>query len=270
MAQFGKLLVAALFLATLAGCSRSDGNKLIIIGSSTLAPVISEVAAAYEKREGVRVDVQSGGSGRGIVDVRAGLADIGMVSRALKPDEADLDSYTVALDGVAFIVNRDNPVAELTKEQIIALYKGQTRNWRQLGGPDLAITVVHKAAGRATQEVFLDYLDLTNDMVMPSMVIGENQEGVRVVAGNRGAIAYVSVGAAEYEAAHGAAIRLLPLAGVAASTEALREGRYPMHREVNLVTRGPATGIVKSFVEFANAPSARSFYDQYGFVPASR
>ena len=79
-----------------------------------------------------------------MTDARAGLADIGLVSRALKPDESDLLAHTIALDGVGVIVHRSNPVGALKLEQLRALYTGQVRNWRELGGLDRAVTVVNQ------------------------------------------------------------------------------------------------------------------------------
>ncbi len=87
----------------------------MLSGSSTVAPLAAEIGKRFESlHPGVRVDVQTGGSSRGINDARAGLADIGMASRALKASEGDLSSFTIALDGISVIVNRSNPAASLS------------------------------------------------------------------------------------------------------------------------------------------------------------
>ncbi|HYI01465.1 substrate-binding domain-containing protein, partial [Hyalangium sp.] len=108
----------ALLLLAVTGCkSEKSGqaSKLTLTGSSTIAPLMSEVAKRFEAQNpGIRVDVQTGGSSRGASDARQGLADIGMVSRDLKADEADLEAHAIALDGVAIIVHGTNPITSLT------------------------------------------------------------------------------------------------------------------------------------------------------------
>ena len=89
-------------------------EKLVLTGSSTVAPLAAEIGKRFESlHPNVRVDVQTGGSSRGINDARAGLANIGMASRALKENEADLLSFTIALDGISMIINQANPVTSL-------------------------------------------------------------------------------------------------------------------------------------------------------------
>ena len=106
-------------------------NKLSLTGSSTVAPLALEIAKRFEQNNaGVRIDVQTGGSGRGLADARSSAADLGLVSRALKPEESDLQSFTIALDGIAVILHKTNPVRVLSKEQIIAIYTGQIQNWK--------------------------------------------------------------------------------------------------------------------------------------------
>jgi len=246
-------------------------NKLVITGSSTVAPLVLEIAKRFEKRNpGVRIDVQSGGSSRGIADARSGMAQIGMVSRQLKPDERDLFPATVAMDGVGIIVHRSNPLKALTDKQIIAIYTGQVHNWREVGGPDRAITVVNKAEGRSTLELFLHYLGLKNSQIKAQVVIGDNQQGIKTVAGNPGAIGYVSIGAAEFEERQGTSIRLLPLGKVEATVSNVRDGHFPLSRPLNLVTRGKATGLARRFIDFACASDVHDLVTAQFFVPLGR
>ncbi len=244
-------------------------QKLIVTGSSTIAPLVAELGKRFEElHPGVEVDVQTGGSSRGINDARQGLADIGMVSRALKPDEGDLQAYTIALDGVCMITNRANPVTALNREQIIAIYTGRIDNWSEMGGPDRSITVVNKAEGRSTLELFLTHFGLKNSDVKPDVVIGDNQQGLKTVAGNVGAIGYVSIGSAEYDATHDRPIRLLPIDGIEASVSAVKRGIFPLSRPLNLVTREPAAGLVLVFIEFARSEATHAIVEQQFFIPA--
>jgi phosphate transport system substrate-binding protein len=246
-------------------------DRLTLTGSSTVAPLALEIGKRFERRHpGVRVDVQTGGSSRGIADARSGLADIGMVSRALKPEEKDLRPYTIALDGIGIILHRDNPVATLSDEQVKAIYTGRITNWRALGGRDTRITVVNKAEGRSTLELFLHYFALKNSAIRPQVVIGDNQQGIKTVAGNPGAIGYVSIGSAEFEAVHGTPIRLLPTAGVAASVDNVRNGGFPLSRPLNLVTRGAPSALAQRFIDFARSEAVDDLIQAHYFVPPGR
>lgn len=243
-------------------------NRLVITGSSTIAPLVLEIAKRFEKQHpGVRIDVQSGGSSRGIADTRSRLAHIGMVSRTLKPDEHDLTAATIAMDGIGLIVHRSNPVKSLTDKQITAIYTGQVRNWRAVGGADRVITVVTKAEGRSTLELFLHYLGLKNSQIRAQVVIGDNQQGIKTVAGNPGAISYVSIGTAEFEERQGTPIRLLPLGDDAATVRNVREGHFPLSRPLNLVTKGPAKGLARRFIDFACAGDVHDLVEAQFFVP---
>jgi len=243
-------------------------GKLVITGASTLAPLIAEIGKRFESLyPGVRIDVQSGGSSRGVADTRQGLSDIGMVSRAMKEDERDLSAFPVARDGVCPILHQENPVQALTDEQVISIYTGKIANWKAVGGTDAPITVVNKAEGRSTLEVFLHYFKLKNVDIKAQVVIGDNEQGVKTVAGNRNAIGYVSIGTAEYDTAHGVPIKLLPIGGIAASTESVQKGVFPLSRTLHLVTRSASSGLAKAFIEYTQSKAVHDLIKQQYFVP---
>lgn len=262
----------AAFVATagllLAGCSRDVSERLAVTGSSTVAPLVTVIAERFEAAHpGVKIDVQAGGSSRGIADVRLGLAKLGMVSRALKGEEGDLAAVTIAHDGIAMIVHRDNPVGALTGEQIVAIYTGKLRNWKDVGGADAPISVVNKAEGRSTLELFLSHFKLETPAIRADVVIGDNQQGIKTVAGNPQAIGYVSIGSAEFEAMRGTPIRLLPLDGVEATTAHVAQGDFPLSRPLNLVHRGELKGIAREFVAFATSLEVHNLVTGQYFVP---
>jgi phosphate transport system substrate-binding protein len=245
-------------------------KKLIVTGSSTVAPLVSEIARRFESmNNGVRIDVQTGGSSRGINDVRNGIANIGMVSRTLKSNETDLQAFPIALDGISVIIHASNPVITLNQQQIIDIYTGRLTNWKSVGGRDARITVVNKAEGRSTLELFLDYSKLKNSEMKPHIIIGDNPQGIKTVAGNIDAIGYVSVGAAEFEINYGAPIKLLPLDGVDASVANVRRGIFPLSRSLNLITRTAPQGLVRDFIEFARSTQAHDLVEAQYYVPVS-
>ncbi|MDQ3268731.1 MAG: phosphate ABC transporter substrate-binding protein [Pseudomonadota bacterium] len=267
-------------LTWLIGCSAAQdqasapgglSGRLTLSGSSTVAPLAGEIGKRFEAlHPGVRVDVQSGGSARGIADARRGTADIGMASRALKPEESDLAGHAIALDGISLIVHRDNPVAELTAAQVVGIYTGTIGNWSAVGGNDAPITVVNKADGRSTLELFLAHFGLAAEAIRPSVVIGDNQQGVLTVAGDPDAIGYVSIGSAQYEVDSGRAIRLLPMDGIAPSVESVRDGSFPLSRQLTLVTLGAPSPLETAFIEFARSRPMRDVVEAQHFVPVSQ
>jgi len=258
------------FLIMLSGASTlhaKENTRLVLTGSSTVAPLALEMAKRFEKTHpGVRIDVQTGGSSRGVADARAGRADIGMASRALKQSESDLLSYTIALDGITIILNKGNPIKTLSNDQLRDIYTGKTKNWNQVGGRDTRITVVNKAEGRSTLELFLHHLALKNSDIKASVIIGDNQQGIKTVSGNPGAIGYVSVGAAEFEAGYGTSIKLLPMGGVDATVEAIKLRRFPLSRPLNFITKQKPQGMIEKFILFAQSTLVNDLIEEQYFV----
>lgn len=251
--------------------SESLQGKIVLTGSSTVAPLAAEIGKRFESEHAeVRVDVQSGGSSRGIADARQEVADIGMISRSLKEEEQDLQAFTIARDGIGIILHQDNPLQSLTDQQVVDIYTGKLDNWQEVGGKDATITVVNKAEGRSTLELFLDYFKLNNRDIKAQVVIGDNQQGIKTVAGNANAIGYVSIGTAEYSADNGVPIKLLPVGGVAATTENVQNGTFPLARSLNLVTKTQPEGLNKEFVEFARSPKVKDIVEEQHFVPLSK
>jgi len=268
-----------LFVLAVAGgaCSHStqqagsEQRRLVLTGSSTIAPLALEIGKRFESiHESVRVDVQTGGSSRGIADATRGTADIGLASRTLRESETGLVVYQIAWDGIGIIVNAANPVSSLSNQQVIDIYTGAINRWKEVGGNDAPILVVNKAEGRGTLEVFLHYFKLENEAIQADVVIGDNEQGIKTVAGNVGAIGYVSIGTAEYDVGHGVAVKILPADGVPASTKTLAKGSYPIARPLNLLTRGEATGLAREFIDYCRSEAVHDLIEAQYFVPLAR
>jgi ABC-type phosphate transport system substrate-binding protein len=159
----------ALVLVTLTGCGRGGasggGDTVVISGSTSVQPFIEVLAEYYEKTHGGSpVDVQGGGSSAGIIAAQRGMADIGMSSRGLRGDELESRHVTIARDGLALVVNQDNPVSDLTLEQIRAIYTREITNWSQIYPNWLEITgarnddihVVTREEGSGTRGAFTE------------------------------------------------------------------------------------------------------------------
>ncbi len=261
-----KPIACGIAVMGLVACGTND--SITLTGSSTVAPVASEIAKRYEDANpDVRVNVQTGGSSQGIADARSGVADIGMASRSLVEEESDLTAHTIAQDGITVIVNAENSVTSLSKDEIIDIYTGEIENWEEVGGENAPITVVNKADGRATLEVFLDYLDLSSQDIVADQIIGDNEQGIQAVAGNSSAIAYVSIGTAEFHSDDGTPISLVALNGIEPSSEAVSQGEFPISRPLNLVTKGEPTGLSQDFITFAQSSQVHDTIQEQFFVP---
>jgi phosphate transport system substrate-binding protein len=243
--------------------------RITVTGASTIAPLMADIAKAHDARNpNVRTDVQAGGTSRAFTDVRQGSAQIGMVSRALYDDEKDFDRVLLGRDGIAMVVHKSNPLQKLTKAQVIDIYTGKTRNWSELGGPNLPITVVSKAEGRSTLEVFTGYFGVPYRSIKAHSIVGDNQQEITTIAGNRGAIGYVSIGSAEYEQKRGSPIKLLQLDNFIPSAQTVADGSYPISRELNLIYRKPLAREALSLLEYARSAEAKKLVTDHFFIPA--
>ena len=249
-------------------------GRLVITGSSTIAPLAQEIARRFEKQHsGVRIDVQTGGSSRGIRDASTGAADIGMSSRELKPEESKLlNASVIAWDGVAFVVHQDNKINTLSDDQLRQIYTEQVKNWSALGGADARVVVSNRAEGRSELDLVCKYLGLEAGQIQADIVDGETQQALKSVIGNRKAITYVSVGAAQDAARRGEPVKLLPLKGVAASSKSVQSGKFPLARPLIMMVskqRNENARLVKAFLKFASSEKVADAAVRLGYVPNS-
>lgn len=242
---------------------------MTITGSSTVAPLVADAAKRYEESHpGVRIEIQSGGSSRGIADATSGVADLGLVSRALKDEETEtLFAHRLATDGVGVVVHQDNPVTRLDKTQLIDLYTKKISNWSEVGGKDAPIVVANKAEGRSTLEVFVAYLGLDNADVKADLVVGENLHVINSVVSNPNTIGYVSIGTATAEAGAGTPIKLLVTDGVIPTMESVQDGSFPITRPLHLVTDAETSPAAKAFLDYLLSAEIHDLIEKHFFVP---
>ncbi len=263
--------VVAVALVLYFGIGQSVGSKRYLIdGSSTIAPILTETVVHLEKQKpGLKIDVQTGGSTRGIVDTHDGLNSAGMASRDLSPEEQEgLAIYTIAYDGVSMIVHADNPIEGLTSDQVREIYTKKIGAWDALGGNTGEIHVINKAEGRGTLEVFLEHFGLENNQIKADAVVGDNAQGVRLVAGDPQAIGYVSIGEALSSKERGVPIKLLAQDGVEPNPETVADGSYPVRRTLNLLFRGKPDDTGEEILALLGSDEGHKIIRGLGFVPA--
>ncbi|MEL6552873.1 MAG: phosphate ABC transporter substrate-binding protein [Cyanobacteria bacterium J06621_11] len=257
---------------TLQACSQSANQKtqLLLTGSSTVAPLIAEIAEQYEQNHPeVTIEVKTGGSNQGIEDVRSGKNDIGMISRSPKAEEEDLQVFTIAQDGIGLIVHQSVPIERLERQTVIDIFTGKITSWKALGGADRPIEVLSKTSNHSTVGLFADYFGLDVEDIQPTHFIGDNTEILETVLENPDAIGYISIGAGEYSIVHGMPLKMLPLEGVAATIKQVSQGNFPLSRPLNLLTKELPSGLTKDFIDFAISPDVHDIIERQAFIPAA-
>ncbi len=266
-------------LAVLGACSQNDGDleqRLKLAGSTTVEPAALDGAVAFEANNpSVSITVRGGGSSIGVRGVGYGALHLGMTSRSLKDKEVDrwptLVPTVVGRDGVAIVVGHDvaEAVPKLTSEQVAGMWRGSLTNWSEVGGPDLPIVVFDKEMGRGTRDVFAKAILGSTDAEAPGMagIVGENEEVLAAIAENPGAVSILSTGWQSTEV-----VGLSIDAGGGAippSPENVASGKYPITRNLNLVTDGEPDGLAASFIAYMLSPPGQKHLADHGYTPIS-
>jgi phosphate transport system substrate-binding protein len=262
-------LAAVALVLGLAGCQPMPPGRqnVVVTGSAIMAPLVQQIADRFEKSHaGVRIDVQTATSDRGVGDTQRGLADIGMVARELRPAEMDLHSHPIARDGLCLIVHQSNPLTSLTREQVVRIYTRQITRWKQLDGPDLTILPVSQAEGHALLTLFQERFNLRAGQIQAERTVNSSAECMHLVARQPEAIGYVAV-SAWAGPNRDPGVRALDYEGVAATLANVRNGSYPLSRPLFLVTQQEPTGAVKDFLDFAASPAVADLLEKHHFVP---
>lgn len=271
------MVVAVLLVAALTGCGTTNtdtpkdngqvSGTVSTDGSTSMEKVIGFLSEAYmEENSAVKVTYNPTGSGSGIKAVQAGSCDIGLASRDLKPEEAtDLNGTVVAIDGIAMIVNKENPVKDLTIEQIAALYKGEITNWSEVGGADAPVVLIGREAASGTRDGFESITD-TEDACKYNQELTSTGDVVQTVSSNPNAIGYASLASVKDS------VKLISVEGVTPSTETIQNGSYKIQRNFVMVTKKNAelSPAAKSFFEFATSSAADEWIIEAGAVPVKR
>lgn len=270
-----KMLVSILVLgALLVGCSGSGGGEksksIEVVGSTSVSPIMEKEAEVFQtNNSGTLVNVQSVGSSAGIKAVGDGTADVGMSSRELKEEEkAGLDETVIAFDGIAVVVHKDNQVADLTKEDVIKIYKGEITNWKDVGGKDADIVVISREEGSGTRGAFEELLELegekegkTISLVSEDALIADGNGAVKQnVSSKEGAIGYLSLGSIDET------LKSVKVDGVEASVENVKNKTYAIQRPFILLTKGELSAEVKALIDFVLSEEGQKIVTEEGYI----
>jgi phosphate transport system substrate-binding protein len=246
----------------------SPARPLVVTGSSTMYPLMTDIARRFESlNPGVSIEVRSVGTGKGIAELREGVSDIAMVSRQLIDKERELFSFALCQDGAAIVVHRSNPLKGLSRQQLSDVLTGKVTDWKQLGVRAGAVRVAWRMEGQAIPELIQQHLKLKPEQIRSEVAFFENADAVAFVANERNAITVAALGVAERSAKSGAPIKLLAYGGVPASTRAVREHRYSLSRPLILVTRSLPEDLQKRLVDYSVSRAVNDLHEKHGFVP---
>lgn len=267
------LIPLALVLA-LAGCggnaaSGSSGKTTVTVaGSTTVLPIAEIAAEKFEAKTGDQVLVSGLGSSAGIEAVISGTADIASSSRDLTKEEAshELVSTVIAHDGIAIIVNDANPVRNVTLDQLRDIYAGRISNWKQLGGPDLAIQLVNRDEASGTREAFRSIVMRGVEFDRSAAVLPGTGQVRDVVSRSKGAIGYISIGFVKSDYAT-TTVRTLTVNGVEATEDNVSNGTYPISRDLYFFTNGDPQGASYQYIKFVLSDQMAKTIEEAGYIP---
>lgn len=268
------LCAAVVALSLFAGCGQkandngtTTGGTVSTDGSTSMEKVIGALGESFmEANSGTTFTYNPTGSGSGIQAVSEGRCDIGLSSRALKDDEkaSGLKETIVALDGIAIIVNPQNPVKDLSLEQIAKIYTGEITNWKDVGGEDAGIVLIGREAGSGTRDGFESITD-TKDACQYRQELTSTGDVITTVSQNPNAIGYASLAAIKDS------VKALTVNGVAPTEATVKDGTYLVQRPFVLVTKeGVALSeTAQKFFDFATSADAASIISAAGAVPVA-
>lgn len=235
-------------------------------GSTSMKNVIAALTEGFAEAEpGVTVSYDPTGSGAGITGATDKTLDIGLSSRALKDDEkADVEGTTIALDGIAIIVNNASKVEDLTVDQLKQMFTGEITNWSEVGGDDGEIVLIGREAGSGTRDGFESIVDV-KDSCKYAQELTATGAVISAVEANPLAIGYASLSAV------GDTVKMVTVGGVECSEETVKDGSYEVQRPFVFVTNKSVTlsEQAQAFFDFATSADAADLIRTAGAVPVN-
>lgn len=280
---FAGAAVCALLAASLAGCGSSNASTsgsasaqestgalsgtISTNGSTSMEKVIGTLSEAFMgDNSGVTITYDATGSGTGIESAKNKSCDVGLSSRALKDSETGLKSITVALDGIAIIVNADSGVSNLSLQQISDIFTGKITNWSEIGGSDLEISCIGRESGSGTRDGF-ESITGTKDSCKLDQELTSTGAVITAVSSSKNAIGYASLSSVEGKTG----VKTVTVDGVACSEATVLDGSYKIQRPFNFIVSEDAqlSPAAQAFIEFATSKDAAALIREAGAVPTT-
>ena len=261
-------VASLMFVTSLTGCGeKAMSGKVATDGSTSMEKVIGALGEAFEgENSGVTFTYNPTGSGTGITAVSEDRCDIGLSSRALKDEETakGLKGTILAYDGIAVIVNNENPVKDLTIETIAKIYTGEITNWKDVGGNDAEIVLIGREANSGTRDGFESVVGV-EEQCLYRQELTATGDVISAVAGNPNAIGYASVTSVKDT------VKALKVEGVTPNEDTIKNGTYKIQRPFVLVTKEDTklSDTAQAFFDFCLSEEAKDIITNAGVVPAN-
>ena len=270
------VLLSVLMVLELSACSNNTAqtNKteegalsgsISLSGSTSMEKVCEALAETFmEEYKDITVTVEYTGSGAGIESVTNGMCDIGNSSRNLKDSEKEkgVVENIIAIDGIAVIVNPASEVENLTKDELIKIYTGEIKNWKELGGKDENIVVLGREAGSGTRSAFEELLKIQDLCVYAGEI--DSTGGVKAkIASTEGTIGYASLDVVDDT------VKALKLDGIEATEANIKGGSYLLSRPFVMATKGDIASqneLVKTWFDYINSPKGQEVIKSVGLI----
>jgi phosphate transport system substrate-binding protein len=270
------LLILLLFFILAGASSEAREVTVVVSGSSTVMPMAELAAEEFNMlQDNYAVNVKSGGSGVGIVDVAEGRSAIAMSSREIKLEERQryetptvrFIEQTVGFDAICLVVSPDiydSGVTSLTKDEVKQIYAGDITNWEELGGPNTEIFVIGRRAGSGTRDTFNEIIMGSKEAETPAVSYdaGESSEVKFSTQRSDNAIGYMG-----YSFVMTGDTKVIALDGVQPSIESIKSGAYPLARKLYFVTLGEPSNGAKAFIDYILSPDGQQIATENGFIP---
>lgn len=265
--------VALLGTLILSGCTTVSENNgttelsgtITIAGSTTVQPLSELYADAFMSiHPGVTITIQGGGSSVGVQSAADGIVDIGAASRELKEsEEGTVVATVIARDGIAVVVNNEQSVANLTMDQVRDIFAGVITNWNEVGGADAEIVVIAREEGSGTRGAFEELVMESAVITAEALLFPSNGALRTAVSQTPNAIGFLSFGYLD------GSIAPLSIDGVAATTENINNGSYPVVRPLLYLTKNTPTGLAKAYIDFCLSTEGQAIVDDEGYLTVS-
>jgi phosphate transport system substrate-binding protein len=273
MKKFGifNLIQGFMVLTSFTGFSVLAASKSInMTGSTTVLPIAQREAEAFmDIYPDISVSVRGGGSGVGIAAIIDGRTDIANSSRAIQTKEiktarekgVNVYPNVIARDGIAVVVNPENPIDSITLTDLKKIYTGEIGNWKELGGPAKAIVVISRDFSSGTFEVFKELVLKGGKVKDDALMLASNKAVATTVTETPYAIGYVGLGYLSDQ------VKALKVDGVKPTEETVKSGNYKLSRPLFMYTNGKPKGIIKTFIDFIFSEQGQRIVKEEGFVP---
>jgi phosphate transport system substrate-binding protein len=254
---------ASLLLLVLVSCKKPT-QQLLIAGSTTMTHYLKAVVTAYTKTHpDVTVINEEGGASAGVIAVKRGAIDLATVTRDLSPneDEDQLRNYTVARDAIAMVVHPSNPVSDVSKVNLTKIFEGKITNWKEVGGPDLPITlVVRDNKTSITQKSVRDLL-VHGDELPPGKTVKKAAEVIAAVKADPSALGFLTLAKITPE------LKTLTVDNVPMTKPTVLSARYPLTRSFYLVTYGTKPSpLAEDFIRFVIGREGQAAFEEQGLI----